>query len=110
MTLWHYLLTFLIGSIVTWIGAARCARRGSWGWATAALAPIGLAAVWFGGLWTQMNWEAPFWDQEWWILIGEFALSATLWIIAAATWAAAGRAQRSSRRSRHGATGRAEQK
>jgi len=100
MTLWHYLLAFVIGSIITWIGAVRCAGKEQWGWAFAALVPFAAGAFWFLVLWTRMDWDSSSWDQEGWLLATEFVLLAVVWIVAIATWLAARHAPRPSERRR----------
>jgi hypothetical protein len=88
---WQYLFLFLVGSVITWAGAARCALRRRRAWATTAVAPIVAGAVWLFWIWTRVDWDAGFLDQEPWLLVAEFGLLALVWSLGVGAWIAAWR-------------------
>lgn len=99
MTEWHYLGAFLGGSIVTWIGAASCARRRFTAWPVLAGVPSLFAVLWFFLVWIQMDWESSLADQKTWVLVVQDLLLAVLWAIGIGSLIAAARRRHSRKRS-----------
>jgi hypothetical protein len=88
LTLWHYLGAFLLGSVVTVLGAARCAMRRRWVWATMGLVPFVAGAAWIRLVWVRSDWESSFFDQAVWVLFTEGALLLAVWMAGMAAWLA----------------------
>ncbi len=85
MTMWHFLLAYLVLAVACWVAAARSFSKTAW-WVAAGLAPFLGAVVWFFGLWIQMDPKTGFVDNPIWIVAGHFLLLAALAWVAVKTW------------------------
>ena len=86
MTFWHYLGLMLLGSVVVWIGAIRCALRRQSKRSLLGFVPVAVIVTWFFGIWVRLDWDSGFWEQSPWWLGGQFVLLGTVWVAAFVTW------------------------